>query len=198
MKSLGQTCFCVISKDNLTAKTSATGVCQDLTAAVGLHWSSPTSPPIAHSARESACSSACSPKVSDYITDANKKHAIEQCACSGGAPNGQVINGWRAVGNNGQYDATGTIGTIHRTNAVTQTKCPSGWLSGSTNVDGGVTTDGRCKKLSGTLSITPVPANGTPLGTYGFSWGNEIWAWGTTANGGAPITTVVTPASCHF
>lgn len=64
--------------------------------------------------------------------------------------------------------------------------CPATWLSRMTNVVGGVTPDGVCKKLAcDGNTISPPPPNGTPIGTWGATWGNQFWAWGTTANGGA-------------
>lgn len=74
--------------------------------------------------------------------------------------------------------------------------CPKGWLSndysgtGTVNVDGGATnhTTTACKKMAcGPLGIRPPAPNGTPIGTWGFTWGDEIWAYGTTANGGAAV-----------
>lgn len=65
--------------------------------------------------------------------------------------------------------------------------CPKGWLSNTTNQDGGVTTDGRCKKLvCGPIAVIP-PPDGTQLGNWGFTWGNTLWAYGTKENGGAVI-----------
>jgi hypothetical protein len=186
-----QTCFCVISKNNLTGNKHQSGVCNDLTGAVNLQFSG-LQP--SHSQRESQCAQACTAKAAPLTGN----QGVAQCACSQGAPNGTVINAYRAVGNNGQYDSAHQIGVLKNSPAVTQTKCPATWLANQTNVDGGVTADGKCKKLSGTLSITPVPPNGTPLGTYGFSWGNQVYAWGTQANGGAPITTTVSAATCSF
>jgi hypothetical protein len=52
--------------------------------------------------------------------------------------------------------------------------------------------------LSGPISITPLPANGTPIGTYGFTWGGQVYAWGTPANGGAAVTITVSQGVCSF
>jgi hypothetical protein len=90
------------------------------------------------------------------------------------------------------------IGVLTDTPAVTEIKCPGTWLANMTNVPGGVTADGKCKKLSGPISITPLPANGTPIGTYGFTWGGQVYAWGTPANGGAAVTITVSPGVCSF
>jgi hypothetical protein len=70
-------------------------------------------------------------------------------------------------------------------------KCPAGWLSNTSNIDGDITLDGKCKKkVCGPLDIKPLPTNGTPIGTdgaWGFTWGDGIFVWGTKANGGAAI-----------
>lgn len=68
-------------------------------------------------------------------------------------------------------------------------KCPEGWLSNTNNENGGVTTDGRCKKMiCGPIDLKPLPKNGTQIGdNLGFIWGNEIWWYGTKENGGLPI-----------
>lgn len=68
-------------------------------------------------------------------------------------------------------------------------KCPQGWLSNTTNKDGDITTDGKCKKMiCGPIDIKPLPKNGTQVeGNLGFFWGNELWWYGTKENGGAPI-----------
>jgi hypothetical protein len=69
--------------------------------------------------------------------------------------------------------------------------CPQGWSSNTNQQVGGVTTDGKCKKVACTPNtISPYPApNGTPIGSWGFSWDNGFVAWGTVANGGAPHCT---------
>lgn len=78
---------------------------------------------------------------------------------------------------------------IHHAEAeVSHCKCPKGWLSNTTNVNGGPTPDKKCKKLAcANISVAPLPANGTAVGAWGFTWGNGLWAWGTAANGGAAI-----------
>lgn len=84
-----------------------------------------------------------------------------------------------------------TLMTMHASKAEAQVahcKCPKGWLSNMTNVNGGPTPDGKCKKLAcANISVAPLPPNGTPVGTWGFTWGNGLWAWGNAANGGAAI-----------
>lgn len=79
-------------------------------------------------------------------------------------------------------------------------RCPVGWISNTTNIDGGITTDGKCKKLScKPLNISPLPPSGTQLaGNIGFTWGDELWFYGTKENKGLPICkkewiTIATP-----
>jgi hypothetical protein len=74
---------------------------------------------------------------------------------------------------------------VHCSGGVRTCTCPPGWLANPTNVDGGVTYDGRCKKeVCAGNPVRPLPANGTPIGDWGFTWGASFVAWGTAANGG--------------
>lgn len=71
-------------------------------------------------------------------------------------------------------------------------RCPTGWLSNTSNKDGDITTDGYCKKMFCKLEgLKPLPPNGTIIGTaekpYGFTWGDGIYFAGTKENGGASI-----------
>lgn len=70
-------------------------------------------------------------------------------------------------------------------------KCPSGWLSNTTNVPGGITTDGRCKLehiiQSITPSLNPPPPNGTPIGNWGFYWNNALVEYGTPTSTGPGV-----------
>jgi hypothetical protein len=47
-------------------------------------------------------------------------------------------------------------------------------------------------------SIAKWDLHPTPIGTYGFTWGSAVYAWGTQANGGAAVSTVIKPAACSF
>jgi hypothetical protein len=190
------TCFCKISKDNLWGATAGTGVCRDLTGVVNRTFTFQTEPD------QEACRLSCGP-VAEPLKN---NQSVAAACCAIGAPNGSAIRAFSAVGTKAYRPARETvsglpivIGILTNTPAVTQTKCPTGWLANPTNVDGGVTSDGKCKKLSAIpISITPLPPNGTAIGTYGFTWQNGVWAWGTTANGGAAVSTTVTAAACHF
>ena len=68
-------------------------------------------------------------------------------------------------------------------------KCPEGWLSNTSNKDGDITLDGKCKKMiCGPINIKPFPKNGTQVdGNIGFFWDGNIYFYGTKANGGAAI-----------
>jgi hypothetical protein len=82
---------------------------------------------------------------------------------------------------------------------VTQLKCPNDWMSDTTNVEGGIATNGKCKKRASHASREQLALpNGAPVGEppYGFKWDTEIYAWGTSANGGAPFAERFTQASC--
>ena len=71
------------------------------------------------------------------------------------------------------------------TGGVRTCTCPKGWTANGGS-DGGIATDGKCKKLAcnGNM-VSPFPPDGTQIGNWGFTWGNSFIAWGTTANGGA-------------
>lgn len=70
-------------------------------------------------------------------------------------------------------------------------RCPKDWYVNTTNELGGITPnwDKKCKKLScKPMNVNPPFPNGTPLGpngSLGFTWGDELWIFGTPANGGA-------------
>ena len=210
------TCFCKISFSNLEGQTHAINVCQDLTGPGPGKVDRTYSGPFQQSeANQVDCQTLCRtaaatllgppPNVNgaSFQPPLNDQGVANAC-CAIGAPNNSGVYAFSSVGNKvyrvaqpvgGGADGNGLL--LNQP-AVTQNRCPTGWLANPSNVDGGVTTDGRCKKFAGTLSIVPLPATGTLLGTYGFVWGNAVWAWGTTANGGAAVQTIVTAAACHF
>lgn len=141
------------------------------------------------------CSKACSDLVSGKNSIANATTLCASTNWSGGC-----VRGYGYIGAIGTNNADGTAGNLickAPVAAVTQQKCPAGWTCNgcSPQVDGGVTNDGRCKKLACQAnSIAPYPPDGTPIGSWGFSWGNAFIAWGTSANGGNPITTILSAA----
>jgi hypothetical protein len=144
----------------------------------------------------------CCNRVKNFISNlsAAEKKRIEACLCSKNLADNTSIYATSAIGTQSYESCSGAIATYHRKPpySVTTCVCPAGWLANATNVDGGVTTDGKCKKgVCGPWSSTafPPPPNGTPIGTWGFTWGTGIYAWGTTANGGvATCTTIQHPA----
>lgn len=83
-------------------------------------------------------------------------------------------------------------GCMELISSVPECRCPAGWLSNTSNKDGDITTDGRCKKvICDQLNIKPAPKNGTQVeGNLGFIWDNRLLWYGTKENGGAPICTL--------
>jgi hypothetical protein len=96
------------------------------------------------------------------------------------------------------------ISLLYCPTPVLECHCPPTWLSndftgvGTANVLGGLTnnTPTGCKKKMCDVTCAPTPASTIPIGTWGFLWGNEIWAYGTTCNGGAAICHSVPCSSC--
>ena len=84
-------------------------------------------------------------------------------------------------------------GTLSGSNCVTTvaaTKtCPAGWMANPTNEVAGITTDGLCKRqVPGCQLTAPVPANGTQIASYGFTWGNGVYQMSNASNGGLPTS----------
>lgn len=142
------------------------------------------------------CEDACSLAAANNANFNDKTWWCQQINAAGP----HVVSAYSAVGANGIYRVAQTI-TFSCTGHVTTCKCPSGWACNgcSPQVDGGVTSDGKCKRLACQPDlISPYPANGAQIGnpSWGFSWDNAFYAWGTAANGGAP-TCVTTPWVGH-
>jgi hypothetical protein len=143
----------------------------------------------------------CCTQVKNHIAalTAAQKQSIATCLCSKGLADNTPIYATNAIGTQAYESCPDKIATIHQKPAysVTTCTCPKGWLANPTNVDGGVTADGKCKKAvcGWDAAVFPgYPAN-VAIGTWGFTWQNGIYAWGTTANGGAPnCVTVNYPA----
>lgn len=204
------TCFCKISFANLDGKTQATSVCRDLTSTVNKSY---TGAYQQHEDNQKDCRDRCKtatqqfvnapPSTSGFSPPPNSQPIANAC-CAAGAPHNATVVTFSAVGTKAYRiahpDPAGPqgFGLLQNQPAVTQKKCPAGWLANQTNVDGGVTADGKCKKFAGTLSVTPLPPNGTQVGSYGFTWGNGLWAWGTSSNGGEAVQTTVSAAICTF
>jgi hypothetical protein len=190
------TCFCKVSFNNLTGQTGSSGVCLDLTSAVGKTYSGVF--PMKDENRKD-CQTRCSDAAA--ALSATQKQAIADCACSNGVGTGTTIRAYGAVGTK-EYQSDESLGTLTNNAQVSNTtcKCPVGWLSNTTNIDGGITTDGNCKKIvCQPIGVAP-PANGTPVGTWGFTWGNALYAYGNAANAGAAncVTVVVSPKVCKL
>ncbi len=195
------TCFCKVSKDVLWNKTSATGVLLDLTGEVNKSF---TGAYQQHEDNQKSCKNTCAKLIADKYT---KNLGIAQATCAAGAANLTEIKAWSAVGTKAYREAA-VVGVIVNQAPVTTTicRCPNGWFTNNTpnsNVNGGVTvvTSGNCKRLAGYMvNVNPLPPNATAMGSWGFTWFDQLWEYGTTANGGAPqcITSVVSPAACGW
>jgi hypothetical protein len=184
-------CFCKLSCVDLTNIHTASMVVKDYGVLFTFHGPNPQ-----NSTNQNKCNTMCTNKAAPDTGS----QAVATAACNLGCPNGSTVKAWSAVGNM-SYDTAQYIGTLVNTPAVTQAKCPTGWTCNgcSPQVDGGITSDGKCKKVACIANtITPNPPDGTLIGSWGFTWGASFQAWGTSANGGAPIVTTVTPAQCHF
>lgn len=140
------------------------------------------------------CTAACSDMA---INDTNWNNASFLCQS---CPSGK-ITAYAAVATKEYKTAQTRVITNTPAVVVTTCTCPKGWLSNTTNQDGGVTTDGRCKKTwCMTTTGIPGPENGTQIGSWGFVWENSIWVYGTAENGGAPTccTVAKTSAVCKI
>jgi hypothetical protein len=177
-------CYCVASIGNLTS-----GVVHDygIIASYGL----------IDPAANAKCALACATLVvaRNSIQDAT-------ASCQSNNWNGGCVRGFSRVSPFGGVNpAGGTAGKLVCTApvpAVTQQKCPPTWFCNSCSpvIAGGVTNDGKCRKEACNSDvIVPFPPNGTPIGTWGFFKDGGFWAWGTTANSGAPTTITITPAT---
>lgn len=134
--------------------------------------------------------------------------ATAACSVFGAnAPNGTLVRAyyfWSETPVTGplsnRYQPAALIGVLVRSNASTRQewRCPADWFNNE-NQPGGVTTDRGCKKRAGTITLATPPADGTHIGSWGFTWGNEVWAFNVPGNGGAAtLHTITTPAQCHF
>lgn len=183
------TCFCKITYSDLNGIQTANSVLLDLTNAIG-HSYGGISPQSENN--QSNCKGRCYDAAAQYIG----QPSVAAAACAAGAPNGVPIRAWSAVGTRTYRLARG-IGVLINTPAVTNQSCwcPSGSLANSTNQQG-PTTDGKCKKHVGTINASPLPPNGTPIGSWGFTWINGIWQW--VAPSANCSTVIVSPAACRF
>ncbi|HVQ10031.1 MAG TPA: hypothetical protein VMS43_16520 [Allosphingosinicella sp.] len=183
-------CTCIVSTNQVNLSPVATGV---IPPAITL-------PP---QADRNQCHTACLAASIPHL----RSPIAEAAACSAGATHGSRVYSFHmSTGPStdnwaNKYVITYMLGEIERYpgSSSVQTRCPAGWLSNTSNQPGDVTYDGRCKRLAGSLTVNPLPANGTQLGAWGFSWVNEMWAYGTAANGGAAQQiTVNVPPICRW
>lgn len=181
-------CDCRISKDDLSGKVIATGTVQIV--------------PVGPQPNFNACHSACGSSSFQHV--GSQSVATASCNANPPAPNGRLIRAYNKISGipaSNFYTPARVIGTLVNTPASTQHvwRCPATWLSNTSNQSGDVTTDGRCKRVAGPIIITPLPDNGTQIGSWGFTWNDRIFAYGSPANGGAAVMhTTQTPAVCSF
>jgi hypothetical protein len=136
----------------------------------------------------------------------NKLGNIAQSACNQNRANNSSIYPVYWIGTGGKNGAAGgSTLTNTPSGPKFEQKCPTsppGWMSNTSNVPGGITADGRCKKEYAiqNFTIVPKPPDGTPIGTWGFYWGNSVVAYGNAQNGGASINvqTGTNPAVCKL
>jgi hypothetical protein len=143
----------------------------------------------------SDCENKCSQAAANNANFNNKTWLCQQIKQGGH----HRVSAYAAVGANGTYRVAQSI-EFDCTGGVTTCKCPTGWTCNgcSPQVDGGWTSDGKCKKVACQAStIPPFPPDGTPIGSWGFTWGNAFIAWGTSANGGKPGNCITTPWEGH-
>lgn len=188
------TCFCKMSSDNLSGQSGSTGIVMEITGEIN-HTYSGMNPQ--NNYNQEDCRNRCRDTAAGYF----KSPAVAAAACAAGVAHNTYIRAFSQVGVKAFKEAH-AIGVLNNTppQTVTTCTCPAGWYNNA-NVLGGITPDGRCKKLAGkSIGISPLPPDGTAIGSWGFTWGDELWAYSTPQNGGAPacITVVNAPAVCQF
>ncbi len=159
----------------------------------------------------SACIMMVAAKV-NQLSPANRQ-AMENNVCGSTAPNNSPIRAFAKLGTQ-PYVLVKDVGVLTKILEVSTTTCmcPQGWTSNTSGVAGGVTTDGKCKKKVATMSLTTPPVN-SQIGTlvlandgkevftpWGFTEGNDVFVWGTSANGGAKVctTSIITQGVCKI
>jgi hypothetical protein len=191
--TLAATCFCDVSFIDLTniKEFHPEVICLDLTAFVHTKYDG-------LDALSDKNRNECNRKCTDVAVAAYPtfKPAITNFVCGLNVPNGSFIRAFSSIGRKG-YKTSQHLGVVVNTPAVTTTtcNCSTGWVSNTSNINGGVTTDNKCRKLvCGPINATPAAPNGTPIGTWGVMWDNSVYVWGTAANGGMPVCTCVVTA----
>jgi hypothetical protein len=191
----------LFSATDLSGKTSRTGIYQDLTGQVATTYSGLGAQQ--NYANQTDCAIHCRAAGVAYHGQSNSAAPF----CAAGVANYAGVQPFSAVGSTAYYQArdpsknpiffSATLHHIVQQSHTTAT-CPATWYANSSNVLGGVTSDGKCKKLAGTIS--PSPPQQTGIGSWGFTWFNEVWAYGDHTNGGAAtvVTTVTQQGVCSW
>jgi hypothetical protein len=138
----GASCFCVVSINNLTNQTSATGVIKNygsLATYTGLNQQGDTN--------QTNCNSKC---TTTAAPDTGSQ-AIATAACAAGAGNGTNVIAWSAVGTK-EYKSAQSLGILKRAAAVYN--CPQGGA------------------LNGTKCVITVAANPVCPKDYWYEGGN--------------------------
>jgi hypothetical protein len=171
------TCWCkaYIGSSPDDQNSHEANVLYDLTNAVGLTFAGFN--PQDNTSHRAACRGSC--KGNAEATQQN----IASYACTHGVADGRYIGAYATLGARPlQNDFFKKL--VNRP-ADPVCKCPAGWMSNITNQNGDVSSDGKCKKNLGNILIPPFPPLGTPIGTWGFTWADGVYVWGTPENGGA-------------
>lgn len=146
--------------------------------------------------KQADCSQRCTQAAAAYGLSAVQSSGGAICSNMGAGTWG--VSAYSVVGasdwQNNACDTDQGFGSVTCAAIPKVCKCPAGWTCNGCNpqVEGGITNDGGCKKMACQPNvIKPYPADGTQVGSpsWGFSWGNAFYAWGTAANGGAPNCT---------
>lgn len=137
------------------------------------------------------CNTRCTQKC---LATWNKANA-GPLACSKGCANGSLVACWSKVGTR-EWKSAQATGNLTNTPAQYTYKCPPG-TRGDNWVDGGAIAPGKkcvfvaCDHYQ-TFPPKTYPANGTQIGSWGFTWGEFI---GQNVN---PIATTVRAATCKI
>lgn len=177
-------CWCRISYEDLTNKTSSQGVALDLTKRVNKKYTGtrPQKP-----ANRNDCSTRCTKKAANLSQ--SELNSIAQKACSANKRSGTLIRAFSAVGKRA-YNTAHYIGKLENKPAQTKTdcNCPSGWTVDNNQSD----PKRKCSKalcnLERSVSNRELPQ------MPGFIWDNTIYQW-TSAK---CVTTQISAGTCRL
>jgi hypothetical protein len=175
----GRTCFC----DAVMAGININDSVHALTSVANLSF--PGALGGLSAADRGDCSKRCHAVFGDRLGD------IAKSACAQNRANNSFIYPAYWIGTDSKIRAgRGAKLTNKPAGPITEKKCTAPWMSNTSNIPGGVTTDGRCKKefMIQNFTISPKPLDGTQIGNWGFYWGNAVVAYGTPQNGGAAVS----------